>query len=53
MRFTAGVIVGVLIGRPVLAMINEHLSPPVKKKIAKTINNLANRLNATLEQESH
>lgn len=33
MRFTLGLIVGIVIGRPVANAVNEHLTPPVRRKI--------------------
>lgn len=51
MRFIAGVIVGIVIGRPAIEMVNDHLTPPVRRKITKAINGLAERLNARIEQE--
>lgn len=51
MRFFAGVIVGVVIGRPMLSVVNEHLTPPVRRKITETVNSLAKYLNDRIEQE--
>lgn len=44
MRFLAGVVVGIVIGRPVLNVVNEHLTPPVRRRIATGIHRVANRL---------
>lgn len=44
MRFLLGVVVGVVIGRPVLNVVNEHLTPPVRRKIAYGVHRVANRL---------
>ena len=38
MRFLAGVVVGIVIGRPVLTIVNRHLTPPVRRKIVDTLN---------------
>lgn len=51
MRFAVGVIVGIVIGRPVLSMVNEHLTPPVRRKITEVINSLAQNLNDRIDQE--
>ena len=37
MRFTAGLIVGILIGRPVLSLVNDHLTPPIRRKITNGV----------------
>lgn len=44
MRFLAGLVVGVVIGRPVLNVVNDHLTPPVRRRIAKGVHRVANRL---------
>jgi hypothetical protein len=44
MRFLAGVVVGIVIGRPVLSVVNEHLTPPVRRRIVTSIHRAANRL---------
>lgn len=51
MRFFAGMVVGVLIGRPVLNVIHEHLTPPVRRKIVKTVTGLADRINEWVETQ--
>lgn len=51
MRFFAGMVVGVLIGRPVLNVVNEHLTPPVRRKIVKTVTGLADRINEWVETQ--
>jgi hypothetical protein len=52
MRFIAGVCVGIVIGKPVLDVVNKHLTPPVRKKIIQTVTTLADRINAwVLSQE--
>lgn len=51
MRFFAGFIVGVIVGKPIVEMVNDHLTPPVRRQITNAINNLAERLNARIEQE--
>lgn len=45
MRFLAGVVVGIVIGRPVLNVVNEHLTPPVRRRIIKSVTGLADRVN--------
>lgn len=45
MRFLAGVVVGIVVGRPVLNVVNEHLTPPVRRKIAEGIYRLTDKLN--------
>lgn len=44
LRFLAGVVVGIAVGRPVLNAVNEHLTPPVRRKIATGIHSAASRL---------
>lgn len=44
MRFLAGIVVGIVIGRPVLNVVNENLTPPVRRKIAEGVHRVANRL---------
>lgn len=51
MRFLAGVVVGIVIGRPVLTIVNEHLTPPVRRKITETVNSLAQFLNDRIEPD--
>lgn len=51
MRFLAGVVVGIVIGRPVLNAVNDHLTPPVRRKITEAVNRLAQSLNARIEPE--
>jgi hypothetical protein len=52
MRFIAGVVVGIVIGRPVLTIVNERLTPPVRRKITETVNSLAQHLNDRIEPEA-
>lgn len=49
MRFLAGVAVGIVIGRPILSVVNEHLTPPVRRKIVDGVNRLAERLNEHID----
>jgi hypothetical protein len=51
MRFLLGVVVGVVIGRPVLNVVNEHLTPPVRRKIIQGITSLSDRLNSYIENQ--
>ena len=51
MRFTAGLIVGILIGRPVLSLVNDHLTPPIRRKITNGVNSLAEYLNNQIQGE--
>lgn len=44
MRFLAGVVIGIVIGRPVLNVANDYLTPPVRRRIARQVHSLANRL---------
>lgn len=44
MRFLAGVVVGIVIGRPVLNVVNEHLTPPVRRRMAEGLHRVASRL---------
>lgn len=44
MRFLAGVVVGIVIGRPVLDVVNERLTPPVRRRIATGLHEAASRL---------
>jgi hypothetical protein len=53
MRFLAGVVVGIVIGRPILNVVNDHLTPPVRRKITEVVNNLAASLNARIEPEEN
>ena len=48
-RFALGVVVGVFIAKPAKKLIDEHLTPPVRKRITTTVTNLANRLNETID----
>lgn len=49
MKFLAGVIVGVVFGRPVLAAVNEHLTPPVRRKIKNGVIRVYNRIGDSLD----
>lgn len=51
MRFLAGVVVGIAIGRPVLSVVNEHLTPPVRRRITEVVNSLARNLNERIEKD--
>lgn len=51
MRFFAGVIVGIVIGRPVANLVNEHLTPSVRRKITEGVNKVADYLNSQIERE--
>lgn len=51
MRFTLGVVVGVFLAKPVHKLIDDHLTPPVRKKIKKVVNDLAKRLNDSIDKE--
>jgi hypothetical protein len=53
MRFLAGVVVGIVIGRPVLTLVNEHLTPPVRRKIVKSLNDVTQWASARIEQENN
>jgi hypothetical protein len=50
MRFTAGLIVGIVIGKPVAKAFNEHLTPPVRRKIANGIIRIYNRIGESLDR---
>lgn len=45
MRFFAGVVVGIVVGRPVLEAVNQHLTPPVRRKITEKTSDILVRLN--------
>lgn len=45
MRFFVGVVVGIVIGRPVMDLANDHLTPPVKRKIASSMVRVTDRIN--------
>lgn len=49
MRFFAGVVVGVVIGRPVMDKVNKHLTPPVRRSIRNNVIRLYNHLGAKLD----
>jgi hypothetical protein len=51
MRFLAGVVVGIVIGRPVLNVANEHLTPPVRRRIIKSVTGLADRVNTWVDNQ--
>lgn len=51
MRFLAGVVVGIVIGRPVLNVVNEYLTPPVRRRIVDTLNRVTQNLNERIQQE--
>jgi uncharacterized membrane-anchored protein YhcB (DUF1043 family) len=53
MKFLAGVIVGIVIGRPVVSLANERLTPPARRKITETLHNITQRLNDRIEQENN
>lgn len=52
LRFALGVAVGIIISDPLLKLVNERLTPPVRRKITKNVTDLANRLNKKIEQEN-
>lgn len=49
MRFFAGVIVGVAVGRPVLTAVNKHLTPPVRRQIRDVAVRVYNKLGERLD----
>jgi hypothetical protein len=51
MRFLAGLVVGIVIGRPILNVANEHLTPPVRRRIIKSVTGLADRVNAWVDRQ--
>jgi large-conductance mechanosensitive channel len=51
-KLAIGFVIGVAVGRPVLEMVNDHLTPPVRRRIAKTLNNITQRINENLEKEN-
>jgi hypothetical protein len=50
MRFIAGLIVGIVIARPVTKAVNEYLTPPVRRKIANGAIRVYNRIGERLDQ---
>jgi hypothetical protein len=48
MRFTLGFVAGVILGRPILSVVNEYLTPPVRNKLADGVNALADYLNSRI-----
>lgn len=48
-RFAAGFVVGVIAGRPLLNLVNDYLTPPMRRKITNGVNNLADYLNQRIE----
>lgn len=52
MRFIAGMVFGIVVGRPVLSVVNGYLTPPVRRKITEVVNDLADRLNSKIEAEA-
>lgn len=51
LKFTLGLVTGVFVAKPIQNLINEHLTPSVRKRITKAVTNLADRLNNTIEPE--
>lgn len=49
MRFFAGVVVGIVIGRPVLTAVNKHLTPPVRRQIRDGAIRVYNKLGEKLD----
>lgn len=49
MRFFAGVVVGIVIGRPVLTAVNKHLTPPVRRQIRDGAVRVYNKLGEKLD----
>jgi hypothetical protein len=49
LRFAVGVVVGVFIAKPTNDLIQKHLTPPVRQKIKKVVNDLAVRLNDSID----
>lgn len=50
MRFVAGLVVGIVIGRPVLKAVDEYLTPPVRRKIANGMIRMYNKIGERLDQ---
>jgi hypothetical protein len=50
MKFLAGVVVGMVIGRPVLAAVNDHLTPPVRRRIKNGVIKVYNRIGESLDK---
>jgi len=48
MRFTLGFVAGVILGRPILNVVNEYLTPPVRQKLTDGVNTLADYLNSRI-----
>jgi hypothetical protein len=49
-KFALGVFVGIIVSDPLMKLVNEHLTPPVRRKITENVTNLANRLNKKIEE---
>lgn len=49
-RFLIGVAVGVMIAKPIASVTSDHLTPSLRKKFAKVVNEVADRLNEKLEE---
>lgn len=49
LRFALGVFVGVVVAKPANELIQKHLTPPVRERLKKAVNNLADRLNDTID----
>lgn len=50
MRFTLGLVVGVVIGRPIANAVNEYLTPTIRRRIVDTLITITDRLNEKIER---
>lgn len=53
MRFLLGMVVGIVIARPILNVVNEHLTPPVREKIHDTTLRVYTRIGDYLYKEDN
>lgn len=52
MRFALGFVAGVILGRPILNVVNEYLTPPVRQKLTDGVNGLADYLNSRIAEHN-
>ena len=51
MRFALGLVVGIVIGRPVAKAIDEYLTPPVRRKMRTVLVNVYEKIGDLLYEE--
>jgi hypothetical protein len=49
LKFIAGLVTGILVAKPANNLIQKHLTPPVREKLKNIVNEMAVRLNDSID----